>query len=81
MENKSPYSRKTIYFKADNADLYEYIESLGKGASDYICNLIRADLERDKEDINKTILNEVKLLRNDLKHLKIEVSFNQTDTK
>ena len=47
------YPRKTIYFKADNVDLYEFLESKGKQASEYVCNLIRADLERDKDSFEE----------------------------
>ncbi len=67
------YPRKTIYFKADNVDLYEFLESKGKQASEYVCNLIRADLERDKESFEELILSEIKALRDEIKGAKIEV--------
>ena len=67
------YPRKTIYFKADNVDLYEFLESKGKQASEYICNLIRADLERDKESFEELVLSELKALKEEIKGAKIEV--------
>ena len=67
------YPRKTIYFKADNGDLYEFLESKGQQASEYGCNLIRADLERDKESFEELILSEIKALRDEIKGAKIEV--------
>lgn len=67
------YPRKTIYFKADNVDLYEFLESKGKQASEYVCNLIRADLERDKESFEELVLSELKALRDEIKGAKIEV--------
>lgn len=70
------YPRKTIYFKADNVDLYEFLESKGKQASEYVCNLIRADLERDKESFEELILSEIKALRYEIKGAKIEVLNN-----
>ena len=70
------YPRKTIYFKADNVDLYEFLESKGKQASEYVCNLIRADLERDKESFEELVLSELKALRDEIKGAKIEVLNN-----
>lgn len=67
------YPRKTIYFKADNVDLYDFLESKGKQASEYVCNLIRADLERDKESFEELVLSELKALREEIKGAKIEV--------
>lgn len=67
------YPRKTIYFKADNVDLYEFLESKGKQASEYICQLIRADLERETESIEELILKEVQTLREEIKGAKISV--------
>ena len=72
------YPRKTIYFKADSADLYEFLESKGKQASEYVCNLIRADLERDKESFEELILSEIKALRDEIKGAKIEVLNDST---
>lgn len=67
------YPRKTIYFKADNVDLYDFLESKGKQASEYICKLIRADLERGTESIEELILKEVQTLREEIKGAKISV--------
>ena len=67
------YPRKTIYFKADNVDLYEFLESKGKQASEYICQLIRADLEGETESIEELILKEVQTLREEIKGAKISV--------
>ena len=67
------YPRKTIYFKADNVDLYEFLESKGKQASEYICQLIRADLECETESIEELILKEVQTLREEIKCAKISV--------
>lgn len=67
------YPRKTIYFKANNVDLYEFLESKGKQASEYVCNLIRADLERDKESFEELVLSELKALKEEIKGAKIEV--------
>lgn len=72
------YPRKTIYFKADNVDLYEFLESKGKQASEYVCNLIRADLERDKESFEELILSELKALRDEIRGAKIEVLNDST---
>ena len=72
------YPRKTIYFKADNVDLYEFLESKGKQASEYVCNLIRADLERDKESFEELVLSELKALRDEIKGAKIEVLNDST---
>lgn len=72
------YPRKTIYFKADNVDLYEFLESKGKQASEYVCNLIRADLERDKESFEELILSELKALKEEIKGAKIEVLNDST---
>ena len=72
------YPRKTIYFKADNVDLYEFLESKGKQASEYVCNLIRADLERDKESFEELVLSELKALRDEIRGAKIEVLNDST---
>lgn len=72
------YPRKTIYFKADNVDLYDFLESKGKQASEYVCNLIRADLERDKESFEELILSELKALRDEIRGAKIEVLNDST---
>lgn len=72
------YPRKTIYFKADNVDLYEFLESKGKQASEYVCNLIRADLERDKESFEELVLSELKALKEEIKGAKIEVLNDST---
>ena len=53
---KYQYPRKTIYFKADNIDLYNYLETMGKQSSEYICKLIRADMERDNKGTEQLIL-------------------------
>lgn len=53
-------NRKTIIFSSKNTDLYEHlVEMQGKGenVSEYLCNLIRADLEMT---IKKDDFNEVK---------------------
>ena len=73
-KKSSKYLRKNIQFNPQNADLFEYIESLGRGASDYICDLVRRDLfkEEGKEDFNKIILDETKKIKNESKELKIE---------
>ena len=65
------YPRKTIYFKANNVDLYEYLESKGKQASDYICKLIREDMERDNTTTEQLILEEIQRLREDLKQVRL----------
>lgn len=65
------YPRKTIYFKANNVDLYEYLESKGKQASDYICKLIREDMERDNTATEQLILEEIQRLREDLKQVRL----------
>lgn len=70
------YPRKTIYFKANNVDLYDFLESKGKQASEYVCNLIRADLERDKESFEELVLSELKALKEEIKGAKIEVLNN-----
>lgn len=69
---KYQYPRKTIYFKADNIDLYNYLETMGKQSSEYICKLIRADMERDDKDTEQLILEEIQRLREDLKHVRTE---------
>ena len=74
----SKYPRKTIYFKADNVELYDYLEGMGKQASEYICQLIRDDMTRDTtRDTTATeelILEELRQLREDLKHVKIDAT-------
>ena len=70
----SKYQRKTIYFKSDNADIYEIIENIGKGASDYICDLIRQDVSNEKENFDKILMKELKALRNEIKHLKNDLT-------
>ena len=67
------YPRKTIYFKADNVDLYTHLESMGKQASEYICRLIREDIEGDSEATDELILEEIQRLREDLKCIRIEI--------
>ena len=69
----SKYQRKTIYFKADNIDLFQHLESLGKGASDYVCNLIRADLTNDNEPNDKELLNELKSLKEEVKGIRQDI--------
>ena len=69
---KYQYPRKTIYFKADNIDLYNYLETMGKQSSEYICKLIRADMERDNKGTEQLILEEIQRLREDLKHVRTE---------
>lgn len=71
---KYQYPRKTIYFKADNVDLYDYLETMGKQSSEYICKLIRADMERDSKGTEQLILEEIQRLREDLKHVRTEVA-------
>ena len=65
------YPRKTIYFKADNVDLYEFLESKGKQASEYVCNLIIAYLERYKESFEELVLSELKAIKEEIKGAKI----------
>lgn len=71
---KYQYPRKTIYFKADNIDLYNYLETMGKQSSEYICKLIRADMERDNKGTEQLILEEIQRLREDLKHVRTEAT-------
>ncbi|MBP3909704.1 MAG: hypothetical protein J6D33_12350 [Turicibacter sp.] len=66
------YPRKSIYFKAEHVELYNYLETMGKQASEYVCKLIRDDMERDTKKVEEILLEEIKLLRNDLKHVRIE---------
>ena len=51
-------NRKTIIFSSKNTDLYEHLvemQTKGDNVSEYLCNLIRADLELTvyKEDFNE----------------------------
>ena len=78
---KYQYPRKTIYFKADNIDLYNYLETMGKQSSEYICKLIRADMERDDKGTEQLILEEIQRLREDLKQAKLGTIIQpQTET-
>lgn len=76
---KYQYPRKTIYFKADNIDLYNYLETMGKQSSEYICKLIRADMERDNKGTEQLILEEIQRLREDLKHVRTEATLSVKD--
>lgn len=76
---KYQYPRKTIYFKADNIDLYNYLETMGKQSSEYICKLIRADIERDDKGTEQLILEEIQRLREDLKHVRTELPLPAKD--
>jgi predicted CopG family antitoxin len=53
-------NRKTIIFSSKNTDLYEHLvemQTKGDNVSEYLCNLIRADLEMT---VNKEDFNEIK---------------------
>lgn len=76
---KYQYPRKTIYFKADNIDLYNHLETMGKQSSEYICKLIRADMERDNKGTEQLILEEIQRLREDLKHVRTEATLSVKD--
>lgn len=57
-KDKAKYGRKTLYFNANNQDIYEYLSTV-KDHSEYICNLIRADLGIEKKDDTQALLEKI----------------------
>ena len=57
-KDKAKYGRKTLYFNASNQDIYEYLSTV-KDHSEYICNLIRADLGIEKKDDTQALLEKI----------------------
>lgn len=41
------YLRKYIYFNEDNLDVYDYLMSKGRGSSQYVCNLVRQEMNNE----------------------------------
>lgn len=50
------YLRKYIYFNEDNLDVYDYLMSKGRGSSQYVCNLVRREMNNEIPSIHE--LNE-----------------------
>ena len=50
---------------------------MGKQSSEYICKLIRADMERDNKGTEQLILEEIQRLREDLKHVRTEATISE----
>lgn len=83
-------NRKTIIFSNKNTDLYEHLVKMqerGNNVSEYLCNLIRADLEmtiskNDFSNLNDKLneldrLSNIELMLSDL--IKNGVAINRTN--
>lgn len=67
-------NRKTIMFSKKNTDLFEHLvkmQSNGENISEYVCNLIRADLE---VSVKKEDFEHIKSQIDDVKSLLIELT-------
>lgn len=71
------YTKKTIYFNLENQDIYDFIQSKGRMASKYICDLIRADLSKDNVVIDE---NTVKMMLSEIEVLKRQLNTHQTQS-
>lgn len=86
----SKHNKKTIYFNQDNLDIMKYLSGR-KDASEYLCNLVRADLGMVKEETTvdmRLLLSELSHIKNKLDNLSVvgvpvehsNTNTNKTDT-
>lgn len=61
----SKYAKKLIYFNKNNEDLYEKIKNIND-FSNYVCDLIRADISGNTPPIENESLNEIKQILNQI---------------
>lgn len=61
----SKYAKKLIYFNKNNEDLYEKIKNIND-FSNYVCDLIRADITGNTSPIENECLNEIKQILNQI---------------
>lgn len=80
----SKYAKKLIYFNKNNEDLYEKIQNIND-FSNYVCDLIRADITGNTSPIENESLNEIKQILNQinskLDNVSIQKENNVEETK
>lgn len=47
MNNTNKYYKKSIYIKPHQKDVYDHLVKKGRFSSEYICELVRMDMEND----------------------------------
>ena len=55
VKEKAKHRKKTIYFNQDNIEIFDYLNSRND-VSEYICQLIKADLGMVKEEVDMSLL-------------------------